>query len=332
MYKVYNITLRVANAYETGEERNVNAEKSRKASKVMTAAEAVSRFVADGALVGMGGQTIGRCAMALIHEIVRQKKKDLTLVGCNLSINMDLLVGAGLVKRTECGTGNLERFGTTHAWRRFIEAGKLENEDYSHLGMVTRFLAGEMGLPFMPIRSLIGTDILNLQSSTTPKKYEMLTNPWDPNDRVALLPAITPDVSIVHVQKADEEGNLIVEGFLTHEPEMIRASKVVIASCEEIIPADEIRKYPERTTIPYVYGNAVVPQPWGAHPTSVYRYYQHDAEHLREYQKCAREGGPVFDAYLQKYIFSCASYDEYLDKVGGLKKYNRLRQEMQKIL
>jgi glutaconate CoA-transferase subunit A len=310
----------------------VKPQNLKNSKKIMTAAEAVSRFVADGALVGMGGQTIGRCAMALIHEMVRQRKKNLTLVGCNLSINMDILVGAGLVKRTECGTGNLERFGTTHAWRRFIEAGKLENEDYSHLGMVSRFLAGEMGLPFMPIRSLIGTDILSRQSSSTGKKYEMMTNPWDPKDRVALLPAITPDVSVVHVQKADEQGNLIIEGFLTHEPEMIRASKVVIASCEEIIPADEIRKYPERTTIPYVYVHALVPQPWGAHPTSVYRYYQHDADHLREYQKAAREGGAVFDAYLEKYVFSCASFDDYLDKIGGLKKYNRLQQEMRKLL
>jgi acyl CoA:acetate/3-ketoacid CoA transferase alpha subunit len=303
-----------------------------KESKVMTAAEAVRRFVSDGALVGMGGQTIGRCAMALIHEIVRQKKKDLTLVGCNLSVNMDLLVGAGLVKRTECGTGNLERFGTTHAWRRAIEAGKLENEDYSHLAMVSRFLAGEMGLPFMPIRSLLGSDLLAKKSPTTGKKFAMMNNPWDPEDQVALLPALNPDVAVVHVSKADEEGNLIVEGFLTHEPEMIRSSKAVIASCEEIIPSEDVRKYPERTTIPYVYVNAVVPQPWGAHPTSVYRYYQHDPEHLREYQESAREGGPAFGAYLEKYIYSCSSFDEYLEKVGGLKKYNQLRAEMMKIL
>ncbi|MFH1757969.1 MAG: CoA transferase, partial [Pseudomonadota bacterium] len=101
-------------------------------NKLMTAAEAVRRYVFDGATVGMGGQTIGRCAMALIHELVRQKKRNLTLVGCNLSINMDILVGAGLVGRTECGTGNLERFGPTFAWRKAIEEGKLVNEDYSH--------------------------------------------------------------------------------------------------------------------------------------------------------------------------------------------------------
>ena len=301
-------------------------------SKIMTAAEAVRRFVKDGAVVGMGGQTIGRCAMAFVHEIVRQRIKDLTLVGCNLSVSMDLLVGAGLVRRTECGTGNLERFGTTHAWRRFIEKGKLENEDYSHLAMVTRFLAGEMGLPFMPIRSLLGSDILTQKAASTGKKFEIMANPWDPQDQVVLLPALNPDVALIHAQKADEEGNLIIEGFLTHEPEMIRASKAVIVTCEELIPSEEIRKFPEHTSIPYVYVHAVVVQPWGAHPTSTYRYYQHDPEHIREYQKSAREGGAAFEAYLEKYVFSCASFDDYLEKAGGLKKYNRLRQEMAKIL
>jgi len=298
----------------------------------LTAAEAVRRYVFDGATVGMGGQSIGRCPMSIFHEIVRQKKKELTLVGCNLSIPMDIMVGAGLVKRTECGTGNLERFGTTFCWRKSIERGQVENEDYSHLAMVTRFLAGEMGLPFMPIQSLLGSDMLTQKAASTGKKFEIIANPWNPGEKVVLLPALNPDVSILHVQKSDEMGNLIIEGFLTHEPEMIRASKAVIVTCEEIVPVEEIRKYPERTTIPYVYVSAVVPQPWGAHPTSVYRYYQHDAEHLNEYQRCAREGGPALQAYLEKYIYSCSSFDDYLEKVGGLKKFNRLRQEMMKLV
>ena len=140
-----------------------------------------------------------------------------------------------MVRRTEVGTGNLERFGTTHCWRKAIEQGKLENEDYSHLAMVTRFLGGEMGLPFMPIQSLLGPDILYKKSKGTDKKFEIIHNPWNPDEKVVLLPSLTPDVSIVHAQKADELGNLIIEGFLANEPEMIRASKTVIASCEEII-------------------------------------------------------------------------------------------------
>jgi acyl CoA:acetate/3-ketoacid CoA transferase alpha subunit len=298
----------------------------------MTAAEAVRRFVSDGALVGMGGQSIGRSAMCLYHEMIRQRKKDLTLVGCNLSIPMDMMVGLGLVRRTECGTGNLERFGTTHCWRKAVEQGKLVNEDYSHLAMVTRFLGGEMGLPFMAIQSLLGSDILAKKSASTGKKYDIIDNPWNPGEKVVLLPSLNPDVSIIHAQKADETGNLIIEGFLAHEPEMIRASKAVIVSCEDIVSSDVIRRYPERTTIPYVYVSAVVHQPWGAHPTSVYRCYAHDGPHMREYQKAAREGGAVFEAYMERYIFSSANFDEYLEKVGGLRKYNRLRQEMAEMI
>ena len=298
----------------------------------MTAAEAVRQFVADGALVGMGGQSIGRSAMCIYHEMIRQKKKDLTLVGCNLSIPMDMMVGLGLVRRTECGTGNLERFGTTHCWRKAVEQGKLVNEDYSHLAMVSRFLGGEMGLPFMAIRSLLGSDILAKKCASTGKKYEIIDNPWNPGEKVVLLPSLNPDVSIIHAQKADETGNLIIEGFLAHEPEMTRASKAVIVSCEEVVSSDEIRQYPERTTIPYVYVSAVVHQPWGAHPTSVYRCYAHDGEHIREYQKAGREGGVAFEAYTEKYIFSCGDFDQYLEKVGGFRKYNRLRQEMLEML
>ena len=113
---------------------------------------------------------------------------------------------------------------------------------------------------------------------------------------------------------------------------MVRASQTVIVSCEELIPSDEIRRNPERTTIPYIYLSAVVHQPWGAHPTSVYRYYQNDAEHMRYYQKCAREGGQAFQDYVEKYIYSSSTFDDYLEKVGGLKKYNRLHQEMMEVL
>jgi glutaconate CoA-transferase subunit A len=315
-----------------GEGESFRKEGQQPNRKLMSAAEAVRRFVSDGALVGMGGQSIGRSAMCIYHEMIRQRKKDLTLVGCNLSIPMDMMVGLGLVRRTECGTGNLERFGTTHCWRKAVEEGKLVNEDYSHLAMVTRFLGGEMGLPFMAIQSLLGSDILAKKSDSTEKKYEIIDNPWNPGEKVVLLPSLNPDVSVIHAQKADEMGNLIIEGFLAHEPEMVRASKVVIASCEEIISSDEVRRYPERTTIPYIHVHAVVHQPWGAHPTSVYRYYQNDAEHMREYQKCARAGGQSFRGYVEKYVYSSSTFDEYLEKVGGLRRYNRLHQDMVEVL
>lgn len=302
-------------------------------SKLMSAKEAVERFVFDGAVVGMGGQTIGRNTMALSHEIVRQGKKDLTLVGCSLGMSMDILVGAGLVRRTECGTGNLERFGTAFRWRRAIEEGRLEVEDYSHLAMASRFLAGSLGLPFMPTKSLLGTDILHRKSmDKAHKPFHIVDNPWAPGDPVVLLPALSPDVSVVHAQKADEMGNVVIEGFTTHEPEMVRASKTVIVSCEEIISTDEIRRDPDRTTIPYIYVDAVVEQRWGAYPTSVYKYYDIDTEHLKRYQACARAGGDPYRAYLEEMVLDRATFDDHLERAAGVETLERLRREMERLL
>jgi glutaconate CoA-transferase, subunit A len=296
--------------------------------KVMTLREAVARYVGDGAVVGLGGQNIGRCAVAAAHEIVRQRKRELTLVGCNLSITMDLLVGAGLVRRCESGTGNLERFGTTFRWREQVERGDMEIEDYSHLAMVTRFLAGEMGVPFMPVKSLLGSDLLTHQSREDGQKFRVIENPWNPGEPVVLLPALTPDVSIIHVQKADPLGNIVIEGFTTHEPEMVRASHHTIVTCEELVDTEAIRQDPERTTIPFLYVSAVVHQPFGAHPTSVYRYYEYDEPHLRHYQSCARSGGEAYRAYLEEYVVECRDFDAYLEKVGGAGGLEKLRAAM----
>ncbi len=298
-------------------------------NKVMSLTEAVQEFVKDGASVGLGGQNIGRCAMAAIHEIIRQGVGNLTLYGCNLSISMDMLVGANLVRRCESGSGNLERFGTTFCWRRQVESGEIEMEDFSHLAMVSRFLAGEMGLPFMPTKSLLGSDILTYSSRGGPKKFEIVDNPWNPGEPVVLLPAVNPDVAIVHVQRADSMGNLFIEGFSTHEPEMIRAAKAVVVTCEELVSTDEARRHPERTTIPFLHVSAVVHQPWGAHPTSVHRYYDYDGEHIQYYQSCARQGGEAMHGYLHRYVYGCKDFAEYLETIGGPAHLAGLRASMQ---
>ena len=301
-------------------------------SKVMTAGEAVERYVFDGATVGMGGQSIGRNSMALAHEIIRQGVGNLTLVGCNLALSMDLLVGAGLVKRTESGTGNLERYGATLRWRRAIEAGELEVADYSHLGMASRFLAGALGVPFMPSKSLLGTDILNKRRAGDDRPFELLDNPWNPGEPVVLLPACRPDVSIIHVQKADEMGNIIIDGFTTQEPEMARASRSVIVSCERLVDSDEVRRNPDRTTIPYIFVDAVVEQPWGAYPTSTYRYYEHDDEHLRDYQRRARAGGDDYRDYLRQFVYDCKDFDQFLERAAGPARLEELRNSMLEVL
>jgi hypothetical protein len=201
-------------------------------------------------------------------------------------------------------------------------------EDFSHLAMVSRFLAGEMGLPFMPTKSLLGSDILPQNSAGTGQNHQIIQNPWNPEEPVVLLRALNPDVSIVHVQKSDSIGNLIIEGFSTHEPEMIRASKHTIVTCEEIIDSTQIRMDPERTTIPHVHVSAVVLQRWGAYPTSTYRYYDYDPDHIRGYQKCAQAGGGRLEEYLTDFVFRCESFDEYLDKAAGKDRLLQLRQGM----
>lgn len=305
---------------------------TRNDNKVMTAREAVEKFVFDGATLGLGGQNVGRCAMAAVHEIVRQGKKDLTIYGCNLSINMDILVGAGLVKRCEAGTGNLEYFGTTFCFRRAIEQGVMEMEDYSHLGMISRFLAGEMGLPFMPTKSMLGSDMLNYQAKSTAKKYEIVRDPWNPDDDILLLPALRPDVALIHAQRADATGNVVIDGFLALDVELARASKHTIVICEELVPEDRIRNDAERTSIPYLYVSAVVEQPFGAHPAGAYRYYDYDADHVKHYQKCAREGGKALEDYLKRYILDSENFDDYLEKVGGIKKMIALMKSMRRMV
>lgn len=304
----------------------------RNAEKVMTAAEAVARLVRPGCILGMGGQNIGRCPMALTHEIIRAGVGSLTVVGCNLSIAMDQLAGAGLVRRTECGSGNLERFGTTFCWRRGIEDGTLEVEDYSHLAMVSRFLAGEMGLPFMPTRSLLGSDLLGPADRARPGKAVVTDNPWNPGERVVLVPALRPDVSIVHVQRADPIGNVVIDGFATHEPEMMRASHRVIVSCEELISTEEIRAHPERTTVPFIYVDAVVLQPFGAYPTSTYGYYDYDPVEITTYQDAARAGSPAIDEYVQGAIRGHRTFEEYLQHVAGPARLEALKRAMEGIM
>jgi glutaconate CoA-transferase subunit A len=300
--------------------------------KVMTAQEAVEKFVFDGAVIGMGGQNVSRCAVALTHEIIRQGKKDLTLTGCNLSIHMDLLVGAGLVKKCEFGLGGLGKFGATFQFKRAIEEKRMEVEDYDHLTMVSRFLAGEMGIPFIPVRGLLGSDILNYQAASTGKKFEIISNPWNQQERVVLVPAMQPDVSIVHVQKADKIGNVLIQGIANHEPELIRASKTTIVSCEEIIPTHFFRSHSDSTTTPYHYVDAVVQQRYGAYPTANYGYYSFDADHINYYQQCARAGGEEYKRYMNEYIYECEIFDDFLEKCGGIKKVTHLEQEMLRLM
>jgi len=221
-------------------------------------------------------------------------------------------VGAGLVRRCECGSVNVERFGVAFRCRAAIEAGTLEIADYDHLTMLSRFLAAEMGVGFMPVNSLLGTDMCDRPET----QWAMVRDPWDERRRTLVVPALAPDVSIVHVQQADREGNLVIDGLLHHEPEMIRASRLTIATCDRLVESEEVRRG-ARATIPGAFVAAVVELPYGAYPTASYGLYDYDAALIDVYQDAAREGGTRFTDYLKRYVHGVSSHAEFLDRARG---------------
>ncbi|MEV0588456.1 CoA-transferase [Nonomuraea sp. NPDC050310] len=296
--------------------------------KLLTAAEAVSRFVRPGAVLGMGGQNINRCPMALVHEVIRQGPGELTVVGCNLSLPLDMLVAAGLVARTEQGTGNLERYGTLFAWRRAVERGEVSVGDHSHLAMATRFAAGALGLPYLPTRSLLGTDLLaDLVRDGVAREG---ADPFE-NRPVVLLRAMRPDVALIHANRADLNGNVVIEGVTSHEVDMVRAAHATIVSAEEVLPAGAFADRPEQVTIPEAYVSAVVEQPYGAFPTSVYRAYDFAEGEIKEYQARGREGDERVRGWLAANLG--ASFEEYLktrDASGDLRR--ELAEQMRRLV
>ncbi|MFI1769321.1 CoA transferase subunit A [Streptomyces sp. NPDC020800] len=299
-------------------------------SKVMTAAEAVGRFVTPGATVGMGGQNINRCPTALAHEVVRQGIGDLTVVGCNLSLPVDLLAAAGQIRRTEQGSGNLERYGVLYTWRRKVERGEIEVKDYSHLSMATRFLGGAMGLPFMPTRSLLGSSVLDKHLGDG--EVRLLDDPWGAGP-VVLLQTLQPDVSLIHASLADTEGNVVIDGVTSHEIDMVRASRYTVVSVEEVVPAGTFGDRPESVTISGAYVSAVVAQPFGAYPTSVYRRYDYDDVEIRGYQEHAKAGDEQVAGWLQKNVLWAKDFEEYLtqrDPDGAVRR--ALAEQMRSVL
>lgn len=286
---------------------------ARGVTKKCSAAEAVSRFMFPGAVVGMGGQNINRCPTALVHEVIRQGIGDLRVVGCNLSLPVDLLVAEGMVSATEQGSANLERYGVLFCWRRAAEQGRISVHDYSHLSMASRFLAAAMGVPFLPIRSLLGSSVLAGLTGEN-GTARVVDDPWD-GSKVVLLQARAPDVSLIHATRADEDGNVVIEGVTSHEIDMVRASTNTIVSAEEVLPSGAFADAPEQVTISGAYVSAVVEQPYGAWPTSVYRRYDYDADAVAAYQGLAREGDEGPRDWIAAHIHALADFDEYLAKV-----------------
>jgi len=280
--------------------------------KRITLKEAVS-LVSDGSHLFWGGFGFQRPPMAFAHELVRQKKKGLTIYTCGSEMDIDILSGAKVVSRYELAFYAIEGIGLVPNIQRRVREGSIEIEDYSNLAMVMRFLGGALGVPFMPLKSMLGTDML-AKKRFREKKAEIMECPFT-REKVVLVPSVRPDFSIVHAQRVDKEGNVQIEGIKGEDVEGARAGKKVIVLAEEIVDTEFIRAQPDQTIIPNIYVTHVVECPWGSFPMMVYNYYDYDIEHVRMYyDQCKTEEG--WQKYCEDYITSVNSHAEYLQKIG----------------
>ncbi len=274
--------------------------------------------VKQGNCVAVGGGLSWREPMAALRELVRQRIGGLTLVGSAHGIDVDLLCGAGAVAvSAESYVGFEQDFGMAPNYRRACETGQVEVQDNCCYTLVQQLRATIQGLPFMPIRSVRGTDFMKMHLG-----YRTMICPFT-GEELVLVPALQPDVAILHAQAGDAHGNLHIEGPPVADILFSKASKKVLATVEEIVPSKQLTK--RGVTIPYLYVTAVAEVPYGAHPTACYPRYAYDRQHTTEYYRYASEGAEFFrDHYLKPYVYDCRTHDEYLKAIGGEDKLNRL--------
>jgi glutaconate CoA-transferase, subunit A len=275
-------------------------------------------IVQDGMTIAIGGGLSWREPMALLRELVRQGRRNLHVVGTAHGVDVDLLCGAGAIDMVEESYVGFEQdFGMAPNFRRASESGRVQVHDTCCHTIIQQLRAAEFGVPFLPVRSVQGTDFLRLHP-----EYKTMICPFTDLPLV-LVPALAPDVVIVHAQYGDTQGNLKILPPLVADLFFIRASKHVIASVEKILPTEELRAM--EPNVPYFWVESVVEVPYGAHPTSCYPFYAYDRAHLAAYYRAAQAGTDTFaDEYLARYVYGPANHDEYLALIGGAAKRQEL--------
>ena len=304
-------------------------------AKIMPLEEAVEKFISNGAHIAIGGFTMQRHPMAFIREMIRQKKRDLVLYGHSPGIDADILIGAGLVKRVEIAYIGDELFVTPSPnFRKAVQEGSIQWEDYSNFGATLRLVAGALGIPFIPARTMLGSDMITMSGfgpeerkadpKAANKKLVLMDCPFT-GDKVVLLPAVNPDVAIIHAQMVGNEGTVRILGQSYADDFIARAAETVVVTAEEIVPEEFIRQSPEQNCIPFFRVDAIVHVPYGAHPTACYGCYDYDPQHYEVYVQAAKAGHEAFRKYLEEYVYGVEDHWEYLERIGGTRKLSYLK-------
>ena len=294
--------------------------------KVMSVAEAVRRFVADGDYLGSGGFGGDRIATAALHEIVRQKKQNLGFAGHTATHDYQVLcagnqTGRGkLLARVDIAyIVGLEARGLSPHARRVSESGEVEFCEWSNFSLAARLQAAAMGVPFLPIRSLLGTDTFNYSAA------RVIECPFT-GEKLAAVPALYPDVSVIHVHESDRFGNCRILGTSVADLELARASKKLIITCERLITEDDVRRDPTRTSIPYFCVDAVCEVPFGSYPGNMPYEYFSDEDHIRAWLDVEKDPEQHLQ-FLQKHLFDTVDFAQYLNLCGGIPRMQQLRRQ-----
>ena len=279
--------------------------------KVVSLEEAAS-FVRDGNSVSFGGSTISRTPMGLIWALIRAGRTKLSCSRCIVSSDGDLLFGSGASEHiitSWFSQGIL--WGVSKVMRHYVETGKARYDEWSHLAMGMRFRAGAMGVPFLPIRSMLGSDVVKLRPET-----KQIVCPFT-NEKLLLVPALNPNVALIHVQRCDAYGNAQIHGLQFMDVDLAMAANKVILTTERIISNDQIRRAPDRTKIPFFAVDAVVELPFGCAPHECYGAYEPMMRHMEYYVDLVNKD-PVggMREYLDRFVYGPKSWTDFLDLIG----------------
>ena len=266
-----------------------------------------SEMIRDGQYVAIGGLTIHRKPMSMIHELIRMRRKELRLLAFGGGPDVDLLIAAGAVESVEAAYVGFEILGLAPNFRKAVESGKTRFTEHTEYSIMAGLLATTFEAEFIPSKLLIGTDVLKGLG------YKTFKSPLT-GELLVAYPRIEPDVAILHAQRCDEYGNVQIEGVTAIDLLLAKASGRVIVTAEKIVSVEDMMEVPTRTNLPSTFVDAVVESPLGAHPTSCYPHYTYDLWHMVFYIESSRNG--KMEDYLKKYVRGVNSFESYLALVG----------------
>lgn len=286
--------------------RRLEAKHKHSGEKLMEATEAVG-LIRDGDHVAVGGCLFSRTPVLLVREIARQRRKRLELSRSLMCWEGELLMLAGAVDKLVTSWQAIGLpWGLSRVQRHFVESGQVTHEELSHLALGLRYRAGAMGVPFLPTLTQLGSDLMATSGA------QSMTCPFT-GQTVGLLPALFPDVAILHVHRADRYGNCQIDGYEHMDPDIAQAATTVLVTAEEIVDEEETRRQPDRTVIPGFVVDAVVHAPFGAFPGECYGLYETDFSHFDDYAgRITAKGLDGAREYLEQFVYGPKTHQEYL--------------------